>query len=464
MNVTYFFMSLLALGGIVTKAIANDSQMKKSELSTLVEHTMTNNYNIKNAEFNLQSSDWDKKSSMSAFFPSLEAGINTQWNEKEVKPRSGNTTDNHYNSNGYHVSLKQTLFDYGDISAYNISENDYQIEELRHHKVVNDTIVDVVDNYFSYLKFHAQKKATNAQLISSQSRLKQVRRNNELGNLPKTDVYEAKSQQDSNSQQLTNIQRNINISLIKLRSISQSSVIPAYDLALSYKYEGIDEADKAELQTRLFESDYDIIIAKTNLIRSREKLKQSRSKFYPTLSASAKYEFTDSNLNGGSDTDEIVYSLNLSIPITNGGGNYFNYQKSKSELAQLTLLYEQSINDSKLNFEELVFQINNNVESLNVLTSIIKSNYSVYKGMQRAYKIGSKTLTDLLSSESDLFDSIRDYYANQYDYVINITKLYALFGPLNLTTLAVVSDNMIPLQREFDISLLEKWTNEEGWQ
>jgi len=465
MKAAYLFISVFAVAGTATKATAaNVNQTVNSELSTLIEHTIVNNYNIKNAEFELQSSGWDRKTSMSAFFPSIEAGVNTRWNDKEVTPRSGVASADSYNSNGYSVSVNQTIFNFADIYAYNISDTDYQIEALRHHKIVNDTIVGVVDNYFSFLKFQAQLKATKAEFTSSQARLKQIKRNHELGNLPKTDVYEAKAQQDSNGRQLANIQRNINIGLIKLRSVSQSSVLPAYDLELSYKYVGIDDTEKAALQTRLFERNYDIVIAKSNLARSQDSLKQSRADFYPTLSASANYEFTDSNLSGGSDTDEMIYSLNLSIPITNGGANYFNYQKSKNELAQLSSRYEQSINDSQLSFEELVFQINNNVESLSLLTSVVKSNYSVYKGMQRAYKIGSKTLTDLLSAESDLFDSIRDYYTNQYDYIINITKLHALFGPLNLTTLAAVSDTMIPFKREFDISLLDKLTSEEGGQ
>jgi len=454
MKAVYLLMSALA-------GTATGIQAAGSELSTLIEYTIAHNYNIRNAEFELQSSSWVRKTSMSAFFPSIEAGLNTRWNEKEVKARIGESTDDNYNSHGYSVSVKQTILNFGEIHAYNISDTDYRIEELRHHKVVNDTIVDVVENYFSFLKFHAQKKATQAELTSSQVRLKQIKRNNELGNLPKTDVYEAQSQQESNARQLASIQRNINIGLIKLRSISQSSVLPAYDLDLTNQFSDINESEKADLQARLLDSNYDIVIAKNNFERSKDSLRQSRSNFYPTLSASANYEFTDSNVIGGSDTDEMIYSLNLSIPITNGGANYFSYQKSKNELAQLSTRYEQSINDSQLSFEELVFEINNNVESLRLLTSVVKANYSVYKGMQSAYKIGSKTLTDLLSSESDLFDSIRDYYTNQYDYVINITKLNALFGPLNLEHLALVSDNMVPLQRKFDIGVLDKLTCEE---
>ena len=247
----------------------------------------------------------------------------------------------------------------------------------------------VVENYFSFLKYHSQKKATDAQLRSSQSRLTQISRNNELGNLPKTDVYETLAQKETINRQLTEIKKRINIALLQLQSTTQTNVTPSYDLPLINSYSGINEQEKEILQQDLISSNYAITIAKSNVDKSKRSLTRSRSDFYPILSASANYEYNDSNLDN-STSDDTTYVLTLDLPIVNGGSDYYNYQKNKNKINQFSSQYDRTINDNQVNFEELVLNINTNIDSLVILKSIIESNYLVYKGNQRAYKLGTK--------------------------------------------------------------------------
>jgi outer membrane protein TolC len=426
-----------------------------SELSALINEALENNYQIINSRYEVESSEFDQSISGAFFYPTINASANTTWNDSEVD--STTPSNSEYNSYGYRVSVSQTILDMSKIRSYQESGIDLQINKLKHDKIVNDIIIQVVENYFSYLKYHSQKKATDAQFRSSEARLKQISRNNELGNLPKTDVYETQAQKESTYKKLADIRKRINLALVQLQSTTQAPIRPSFDVKLNNQYTEIDYYEKSMLEKNLIGSNYDIAIAKSNLDKSKRSLTQSRSDFYPTLSASANYEYTDSNFDS-SKTDDATYALTLDIPIVNGGSDYYDYQKNKTKISQFSSQYDQAVNDNRVNFEELIYSINTNVESLAILKSIIKSNYLVYKGNQRAFKLGTKTLTDLLNSESDLYDNIREYHSNQYDYIINMTKLYALFGAVNLASLEDISNKMEPISDTFDITILERFT------
>ncbi|MUK38700.1 TolC family protein [Aliivibrio fischeri] len=446
----YLFL-MLSLVSAITPTISQGS-----ELSALINEALENNYQIINSKYEVLSSEFDRDISSAFFYPTINASANTTWNDTKV--RSQAPSDSEYNSYGYRLSVSQTILDMSKIRSYQESGIDLQINKLKHDKLVNDIIIQVVDNYFSYLKYHSQKKATDAQYRSSEARFKQISRNNELGNLPKTDVYEARAQKESTSKKQADIEKRIKLALLQLQSTTQTAIRPSYDVRLNNTYTEIDYYEKSTLEKNLIESNYEITIAKSNLDKSKRALTQSRSDFYPTLSASANYEYTDSNFDS-SKTDDTTYALTLDIPIINGGSDYYDYQKSKTRINQFASQYDQAINDNQVNFEELIYSINTNVESLSILRTVIFSNYLVYKGNQKAYKLGTKTLTDLLNSESDLYDNIREYHSNQYDYIINMTKLYALFGAIDLVTLEEISNRMEPISDTFDIALLENFTS-----
>jgi outer membrane protein TolC len=249
------------------------------------------------------------------------------------------------------------------------------------------------------------------------------------------------------------------LSLNQLQSTSQTQVVPSFDVALNNQYLPISDSEKAQLKGKLVEANFDIAIAKSLLDKSKRTLSKSRSDFYPTLQASANYEYEDSNRDN-SKTDTTTYSLTVDLPIFEGGSDYYEYQKNKGRIQQFSAQYDQALNDAQFALDDTVLTINANIEAMSYLRAAVIANYRVYQGNKKAYRLGTKTLTDLLNSESDLFDSIREYYTNQYDYVINVTKLRALFGAIDLEELNRISDRMIPIEDTFDLSIIDSLSAE----
>ncbi|UJF20372.1 TolC family protein (plasmid) [Vibrio sp. SS-MA-C1-2] len=63
--------------------------------------------------------------------------------------------------------------------------------------------------------------------------------------------------------------------------------------------------------------------------------------------------------------------------------------------------------------------------------------------MQRAYELGTRTVTDLLAADTKLFNSLRDYESARYDYVIELISLSQLRGGLTVSTIKKIMQLMI---------------------
>ena len=108
------------------------------------------------------------------------------------------------------------------------------------------------------------------------------------------------------------------------------------------------------------------------------------------------------------------------------------------------MLLTDSQNTVKNDVETSILNINDFSQSVFTYETIIKANYSSYKGIKRAHSLGTRTITDLLSAESKLFNSIRDYESAKYDYVIESIKLDRLVGnlsPLSVEKIMLMMDN-----------------------
>ncbi|MGB0937460.1 MAG: TolC family protein [Colwellia sp.] len=273
-----------------------------TELKQLIDNALASNYKIRSSEHELISSEYDRKKGLSPFYPVVNIQANTTWSDSTTKYPNTNTPnlENEYNSNGYSLSISQTLIDYSKMYAYDEIKLEGEINRIKHNKIINDIIVNVVENYFSYLKYQAQQKATKAELLSSSLRLKQVKRNNNLGNVSKTDVYEAFSQKEGNKRKVENIKKDIAISLRKLNSTTQTNTKPRFDIKLNLHYKKITLERQKTLKETLRNTNYDIIIAKQGMSKADTTLGKSRSGFLPTLSASADYNYSDSGVFQGS--------------------------------------------------------------------------------------------------------------------------------------------------------------------
>lgn len=414
-----------------------------ASLSEVVSLSLEQNLTLKSARLGAAASSKDTDINRAKFLPSLNLSANTSWNETNTK-KTGPDTDSDYNSHGYAVTLSQSIFNLADIQSQSTSKINVDIEQIKLKQVQQQIILDVASAYFEVLKNQAQVRATEAELNSSNARYTQIKRNIELGNVAGSEMYEVLAQKEQIANDLRTLKKDQRILVSKLINLVQSPVNVTYDLKKTTQFKAFETADVNSLDKMLPQANLDIIIARQQVSRNNSLLSESGSDFLPSLSASISYNNNDSNAPSQDPLDtgisnQTVYSLNLDIPITSGGSDYYRYEKTALELSQAKIDYQNQIKNTQQAFNVIINNINDNAESLTSLETIIRANHTSYQGIQKAYKLGTRTITDLLAAESKMFNSIRDYENARYSYVIETLNLENLLGNLDESKISNIS-------------------------
>ncbi|WP_232321902.1 TolC family protein [Photobacterium jeanii] len=443
-NLRHVISSVLLLG-ISTSPVHADNLLE------VVDAALQNNLALNSAETGLRAAEYDVDINRAKFLPSLNASASTNWNDGKTHQHQAPSLDNGYNNHGVNITLSQTLFNLADIYSHSSAKVDLDIEKLRTEQTRQSIIRDTATTYFEYLKARAQIRATQAEFESSQTRLRLITRNVELGNVAGTERYEVLAQKERTANTLRSLKKDQRIVLTKLETLVLQPVSPDFDLQSAVDFEPIGNQQQRQLNQVMYESDYQLLIAQRQVTQSRQALKETGADFVPSLKGSIGYTYDNTNdatANVFPDkgvTEEAKYALTLDVPILNGGRDYYRYEQNKVNIEKAEIDLEDRKQQSQQSFDEFIYNINDFSASLDSLAEIIKANYASYIGIQKAHKLGTRTITDLLSAESKLFSSIRDYENARYDYIITTLQLNDRIGNLTPVTIGKIAEQMSPM-------------------
>jgi outer membrane protein TolC len=417
-----------------------------------VQVALSNNLDIASARTSLEISEYDTKISRASYLPTLSASANTAWNEFNTGNTPGPDTENTYNENGYKLSFSQSLIDLGKAYRMSQARQEYSIEKLRLQRTEQQVIADVLDAYIEVLKILASERTTRLELESAEAREKQLQKNYDRGNIAKSSLYEAQAKTFQVKNNLVNSQRDLSIALDALMTIAQQTLNPSFDVDPSQVINMLTREETEAYEQALLAQNLDILIARSTQQKSNSVIREKRSAFAPSLSANINHNVTDSNNSSSNiapangDTESTVYSLDLSVPIFSGGENYYQLSKAKSEVRKAQIDLDNAVSTAQKDLAKTIYNINANAESTLNQKRIITANAASYRGLKKAYDTGTRTLSDVLSAEKLLFDSIRTYFSTYYSYLSNLAQLNRLQATLNVETIAEVSASMTPIK------------------
>ncbi len=156
------------------------------------------------------------------------------------------------------------------------------------------------------------------------------------------------------------------------------------------------------------------------------------------------------------DSNSTSVGLNLNVPIFSGGSDYYGYQKSSTAIERTELLYQDSLFTTRNSVNTSVLNINDFSRAISSYENIIRANYASYKGIQRAYQLGTRTITDLLAAESKLFSALRDYESARYDYIIESINLEQIKGMLSVQSIESIMQLMSDIEGRSNQDLVPK--------
>jgi outer membrane protein len=295
-----------------------------------------------------------------------------------------------------------------------------------------DLMVRSTTAYFGILSAEDNLLVAKAERIATEQQLEQAQQRLNIGLITITDVHETQAAFDAARASEIVSANNLNKALEALLQI----VGPRKKMKLAKLVVGLVLLPPVpkNLQgwsTAAQQQNYDIIAFRAKLKVLEQEVDISKSAHYPTLDLVGTYNVkrNDSIQTNEINTDSIGLSIN--IPIYSGGEvnaitrqSQANFFAAQQQLDQTRRTVNRQVRDAYRDVLSTISQID-------ALKAATISAESALESTKTGYKVGTRTIVDVLNMQRNLFSSQRDYFNSRYNYILNVLTLKTAAGTLS---------------------------------
>lgn len=374
--------------------------------------------------------------------PSLNGSASWQANEQvidDVTIRDGDST-------GYAVSLEQTLFSMNSWHTYKSGAASAKAAEAQFKFSEQDLIIRTAQAYFDALKAVDDLETALAEEDALRHQLEQTRQRFQVGLTAITEVHEAQAAFDSSTVNRLTAEGQLGIAFEALEVITGKPTNELSPLKTAFPVVNPTPADREAWVEFALENNYNLAAASFQATSAREDARAARAGHYPTVTASASYSngTTTDNLAvapvpSDSDIEDTVLSLNLRVPLFNGGAVSASRRQANALADQSREIYLQTQRDVIQRARSLHLAVVTGAASVQARAQAITSSQSALDATQAGYEVGTRDLVDVLNAQRNLYRAQRDYYTALYAYVVFTLQLKEAAGilePKDITELS----------------------------
>jgi outer membrane protein len=298
-----------------------------------------------------------------------------------------------------------------------------------------DLVVRAVNRYFLVLSATDNLSFSQAEKKANQRLLEQAKQRFDVGLIAITDVNEAQAAYDlSVAQEINNVNQ-LAIAKEELREVTgkfHESLQPLKD-GITLPTPNPDNVDKW-VDTAL-QQNYQLLAAQAAVDKAKQEVELNRSGHYPKLDAIASYGYSDigGSLFGGSESNDSRIGLQFSLPLYQGGGVTSRVQAAQFNLTASKEALEQQRRSTDRQTRNAYLTVIDSINSVNALKQALVSTQSALDATQAGYEVGTRTIVDVLQSQSSVFDAQRNYAQARYKYVVSSLQLKQAAGVLKVS-------------------------------
>lgn len=383
-------------------------------LEQAVAITLATNPEIKSIFNEFVSVKKQNDASGGAYLPSidLDAGIGYEG----INPAPNNGPDTDLTRKEATISLTQLIWD-GSATLYDMDRTAAEAESVRFQLIADaeDKALEVTQIYLDAVKATEVLALSESNLAVHKKIYKDIKRRAESGIGSTADVSQVEARIAKAHGNLLAAQNNLVDTHTQFRR-----VVGQEPLGLIYP-----RADISKLPLSLndaivyaFDNHPVIKISAADVDSAHFQYKQSKGVNYPTFSIEASQTWRDDAGGGEGSSDETLAMLRMRYNLYNGGSDSDRteaaaYQLNKSKDLR-DRAYRQVEEGLRLSWSALDLTL----QQKNFLSDHVDSASETVIAYEKQYRIGQRTLLDLLNTENELFEARKDYldahYAEQY--------------------------------------------------
>ncbi|RYU68290.1 agglutination protein [Aliivibrio finisterrensis] len=402
------WMKLATYGSLLVLSVSTQAQTLEQAIS----QTLTTNPEVKKAYNSYLSFVADSESVSGNYLPSidLDAGIGYE----QINPADGNDTD--LTRKDATLSLTQLIWDGSNtINDMDRTEAESESARLQLMSLAENKALDVSQVYLDAVKATEILALSESNLAIHKKIYKDIKKRATSGIGSTADVSQVEARIARAHGNLLAAQNNLfdthTVFTQIVGSPPQALIYPRADantLPLSQQ-EGIERA---------FEYHPVILTAQSDIKAAKYQYAQSKSTNYPTFSFEAAQTWRDDAGGIEGNSDEFSAMIRMRYNLYNGGSDSAQSDKSAYQLNMAKDLRDSAYRNVEEGFRLSWSALDLTLQQKEFLADHVDAASDTVIAYEKQYRIGKRTLLDLLNTENELFEARKSYldahYAEQF--------------------------------------------------
>lgn len=374
--------------------------------------------------------------------PSAALSANTTGN------RQSPGTPRDYNSNGYTLTLTQPLLNVGAWYTLAQANATYGQAAITLGQALQTLIQTTASDYFGVLEAEDQLRYAQANQASLKEQLTQTEAQYKVGLKALTDVQSTRASYESAVASTLAAENSLSNAKETLAAFIGKPTPPLAKLKQDFPLLKPNPADSNQwvqyglqnnlaLQSADFQTQIDQLGVKST----------ATTGYLPTVNAVGSYANTKSNNanpapNYRTKTSSI--GAQLSWDLFNGGSTYASVKQGQYTVQADQANAEQTRRETESNIQQAYLNVLSNISQIQAYQQAVVSGQASLKAMKAGYLVGTRTIVDVLTQQSNLFQSEQQYAQALYNYLNDSLTLKQQAGTLAPQDIAAINDWLNP--------------------
>jgi len=341
------------------------------------------------------------------------------------------TSSSNYSSNNQLLQLRQPI--YKPFVNALVSQADAQINDAS-ASLENDEgslVLRLSEAYFDALLARAQKELIISQKLAFSAQLEAAEKSFIAGSGMRTDIDEARARLDMSRAQELEALQHVDFTRRRLEVLTGETVGELADLDMERFVPDlpkpaqldawIEKAQAANPQLRSL---------KARLDAAEIEISKARSAHKPTLDAVAGWSRSDSDSVTSVNTvhNQKFIGVQLNVPLYSGGYVNSTVRQAVAEASRARENLEAARRDLETKVYEQYRGVTEGVLRVRALEQAVRSAEQMVQSNRKSFSAGVRTTVDVLNSEQQLTQALRDLAQARYAYLLSQIRLQILAG------------------------------------
>ena len=381
-------------------------------LEQAIAQTLSSNPEIRSAYNEFMSRNELIDASTGEYLPSvdLEAGIGYEDYDNKLG------TQGEFDPRNVKISVRQLLWD-GSITYNDIQRNKAETEAQRFQLLADaqDMALTATESYLDVLSAQDILALSEANFAVHQRIYSDIKKRADAGIGSTADLAQVEGRLARSNSNLISAKNNLidkNTAFVRtVGAYPEALEIPEVDfnfLATSLE----DALEKAKKNNPV------VYVASNDIEAAQQQYEQAKGTFYPTFTLEASQEWGEELDGSSGDTDELSAMLKMNYNLFNGGSD-----AAKSRRAAYQINKSKDIRDRAHRMLEEGTRLSWSAmeltsEQSQFLQQHVDASAKTVIAYEKQFRIGKRTLLDVLNTENELFESRKAYLYAHYSGIL----------------------------------------------